>query len=468
MTALPDFAAVVGDAHVLTTADKTDAYSIDERELYHGQPAAVVRPGTRNELAQVVTLCHEARVAMVPQGGNTGYCGGATPDQSGSEVVISLERLSRVINVDRASATLTVEAGVVLAKAQTAAAEHNLLLPLSMGSQGSCQVGGNLATNAGGLAVLRYGTARDLTLGLEVVLPDGRVISDLAGLRKDNTGYDLKQLFIGAEGTLGIISAATLKLFPRVHAPQTVFAAVADVTAACTLLASMRDTLGDNVSSFEYMSSQALDCVIANAADQRRPLAIRYAHYVLVEWAEFGEPRSAAEIIGDVLNQAFESGLILDAVVAQNEAHRRALWQLREGVPAAEKSLGGSIKHDIAVRLADVPEYIARATASLLGRWPNLRLSVYGHIGDGNVHFNVLAAEADDAAAFRREHADAVSDCVHDIAHAMGGSFSAEHGVGKLKRDLLDRYSNDAQLELMRTIKAALDPHNLMNPGKLL
>jgi len=470
MRVLQDLAALVGAAHVLGAESQTDSYCVDERALYHGRALAVVRPGTRQELVRVMSLCHAAKLAMVPHGGNTGYCGGATPDSSGSQLVISLERLDRIIAIDTVAATLTVEAGVTLADAQAAATAAGLLLPLSMGSQGSCQIGGNLSTNAGGLAVLRYGTARDLTLGLEVVLPDGRLLSQLQGLRKDNTGYDLKQLFIGAEGTLGIISAATLKLFPRPRAMQTVFAAVRDVGAATTLLSHVRAQLGDNVTSCEYLSANAMAQVAALLTDVQRPFTVEYAHYVLLEWAEFGDRHgpSAAHDIEQLFSPPIADGLVLDAVIAHSEKQRLALWRLRENVPAAEKALGGSIKHDISVPLGEVAEYVGRTSTQLLARWPTLRLSVYGHIGDGNVHFNVLAPIELDAAAFKRTHGADISALVHEIAQTMGGSFSAEHGVGLLKRDLLAQYAGGPRLEAMRAIKDALDPGGLMNPGKLL
>ncbi len=466
--ALASLAAVVGEAHVLRAAQDVEAYAVDERRLYHGRPLAVVRPADRAELVAVMRACHAARLPMVPQGGNTGYCGGATPDASGREVVISLQRLNRIIAVDHANATLTLEAGVVLAAAQSAAHEQDLLLPLSMGSEGSCQIGGNLSTNAGGLAVLRYGCARELVLGLEVVLADGRCLSELAGLRKDNTGYDLKQLFIGAEGTLGIISAATFKLFPRPPVVHTAFVALRDLAAACELLAVVRGAVGDNVTSFEYLGDYALRLVLAAAPELAVPLGGEHRHYALVEWACYDAAGLAADAAEAVLGPALAGGLVVDAAIAHNETQRRAMWRLRESVPAAEKRLGGSIKHDVAVRLGDVAGYVDRVRSRLLERWPEVGLSIYGHVGDGNVHFNVLAPDGSDPQRFKQRHATAISDVVHETALALGGSFSAEHGVGVLKRDLLARYASAAELEIMRGIKSVLDPLGLMNPGKLL
>ena len=445
-------------------------YAVDERALFHGSPAAVVRPGSTAEVVGVVNTCRAAGVGMVPQGGNTGYCGGATADNSGREVVVSLERLNRIIDVDPIAATLTVEAGTVLADCQAAAERAGLLFPLSMGSQGSCQIGGNLSTNAGGLAVLRYGSARQLTLGLEVVLPDGRVLDLLRALRKDNTGYDLKQLFIGAEGTLGIITRATLALFPQVTRTTTLFAAVGDLQAAGTLLRLLRAAVGDNVTSFEYLSADALGFVATVFPDLRRPFADAHAHYVLAECAHYENAGIASDVpdaVESALHRAHEQGVVQDVVVARSETQRRALWLLRERVPAAEKALGGSIKHDVSVALGDVPVYLERAQTALRTRWPCARLSVYGHLGDGNLHVNVLAPLTDDPATFKAAQGAAISDTVHDIAHDLHGSFSAEHGIGMLKRDLLERYGGSLRVETMRALKRTLDPAGLMNPGKL-
>ncbi|MEX2479490.1 MAG: FAD-binding oxidoreductase [Gammaproteobacteria bacterium] len=464
-------AALVGPTHLIDDAASMAAYAIDERALFEGRPLAVVRPASTGEVAAVVAACRDAGAGIVPQGGNTGYCGGATPDRSGTQIVVSLGRMNRIQGVDPIGASMTVEAGVTLAEAQAAAARAGLLFPLSMGSQSSCQIGGNLSTNAGGLAVLRYGTARQLTLGLEVVLPDGQVLDLLRALRKDTTGYDLKHLFIGAEGTLGIITRATLALFPPVTRETTVFAAVPDIAAACTLLGVLRAAVGDNVTSFEYLSAAALGFVTEAFPDLRAPLGTGHAHFVLAECAEYGCADSAEQrpsaALEAALASAVDDGLVEDAVVAQSDTQHRALWQLRERVPAAEKTLGGSIKHDISVALGDLPACVEQASAALHAQWPALRLSVYGHLGDGNLHFNVLAPMGEDAAAFKSAHGAAVSEQVHDIAYALHGSFSAEHGVGQLKRDLLARHGGSLRVAMMRTLKETLDPDNLMNPGKL-
>lgn len=459
-----DLTAVVGDRHVIRDDERLARYLVDERRLYHGRARAVVRPADTGELARVVALCHRRRVPVVPQGGNTGYCGGATPDESGEAIVVSLERLNRVRAVDARGFTMTLEAGVLLADAQAAAARHGRLFPLAMGSQGSCQIGGNLSTNAGGLAVLRYGTARELVLGLEVVLPDGRVFERLRALRKDNTGYDLKQLFLGAEGTLGIITAAVVKLFPRVAGRATAWAEVRDVDAACALLGLARERTGDAVTTFEYVSGDSLELLATALPEVRVPARPGAPHCVLVECAAPDE--HGASLLERTLAEGFEDGTVLDAALAANDTQRDAFWAVRERIPEAEKRLGGSIKHDVSVPLGDVPAFVALAREQLAAHWPAARPSVYGHVGDGNVHFNLLAPADEDPEAFRAAHAPAVSECLHDLAASMGGSFSAEHGVGRLKRELLGRYASGVELDLMRTVKAALDPLGLMNPGK--
>ena len=465
---LEKIADAVGTTHVLTDPDQTARYVVDERLIYQGRTRAVVRPGSTAETSRVVALCNEYDIAMVPQGGNTGYCGGATPDESGRQIVISLERLNRITSLDVNGCTMTLEAGVILSDAQNAAREHGLLFPLSMGSEGSCQIGGNLSTNAGGVAVLKYGTARELVLGLEVVLPDGRVLDQLSVLRKDNTGYDLKQLFLGAEGTLGIITTAAVKLYPQARARGVAWAAVADVDAACKLLARLRTASSDAVTSFEYVSASSLAYVISESDKINAPLDTAFEHHVLVEWTTETELGNGAGAIEIALDEAMRTELVKDVVVAQSETQRRLLWRIRESIPEAEKKLGGSIKHDVSVAVTDAPRYIERARAAIVAGWPDARLSIYGHIGDGNVHFNVLAPRGSDADAFKRTCGTAISKAVHDLAHELRGSFSAEHGIGRLKRELLAHYSNPEALELMRTLKRALDPKGLMNPGKVI
>jgi len=455
-----DLARWVGAPHVLGGAD-CHRYEHDERGLFHGRALAVVRPGTTVELAHVVTYCAQHDIAMVPQGGHTGYCGGATPDASGTQIVISLERLNRILALDPVAHTITVEAGATLAAAQAAAVSAARLFPLAMASQASCQIGGNLSTNAGGLAVLRYGTARDLALGLRVVLADGQVFDKLSTLRKDTSGYDLKQLFIGAEGTLGIISAVTLKLFPL--QPRTsAWVSVDSVTAASALLSDLRRSTNDALTSFEYIGETALALLAEPPLGLRPPLG--GAHQLLVECAGDDAPA----LLEQVLGAALEAGAVADVVIAHNETQRAHMWRTRESIPAAEKLAGGSVKHDIAVPVSAVPAFIEAANALLGDAWPGVRACVYGHLGDGNVHLNVLAPSNVAPTEFLGTQAAAISAAVHRLACEMSGSFSAEHGVGVLKRDALNVHASPVACALMREVKQALDPRGLMNPGKLV
>jgi len=464
--ALAEIARIVGPAGVLAGADAAPLLR-DERGLYRGAAALVVRPSTVEQVAAVVRVCHDARLGVVPQGGNTGYCGGATPFDGERQVLLSLSRLNRVREVDNVGFTLTVEAGVVLANAQSAAREHGLLLPLSMGSEGSAQIGGNLSTNAGGLAVLRYGTMRELVLGLEVVLPNGEVLSALKGLRKDNTGYDLKAMFLGAEGTLGVITAAVLKLFPEPRSRQTAWLAVTSLDAACALLGRARRESGDQVVSAEYVSRRSLDLALKHVPGAREPLERPATHYLLLELASADEDAELRAKLERVLEGGLASGEIIDGTIADSLAQRSALWLLRERVPEAEKRDGGSVKHDVSVRIGRIAEFVARAEPALAAIAPH-RLSIYGHIGDGNLHFNVLPPAGQGIDEFRAGPAEALSTCVHDLAAQLGGSFSAEHGVGILKVHELARYQPPTAVALMRAMKRALDPHSIMNPDKML
>jgi FAD/FMN-containing dehydrogenase len=467
VAALERIAAIVGSRGVVAGADVAPLLR-DERGLYQGAAALVVRPASVDECAAVVRVCHDARIGVVPQGGNTSYCGGATPfDGARRQILLSLSRLNRVREVDTLGFTMTVEAGVVLARAQEAARAQGLKFPLSMGSEGSAQIGGNLATNAGGLAVLRYGTMRELVLGLEVVLPNGEVLSELKGLRKDNTGYDSKALFLGSEGTLGVITAAVLKLFPEPRARATAWLAVASVDAACALLGRARRESGDQVVSAEYVSRRSLELVLRHVDGARDPLGSPVEHYVLLELASADPDEALRTTLERVLTTGMAAGEILDGAIAESEAQRRGLWLLRERVPEAERRDGGSVKHDVSVRIGRIPEFIARAEPALMQIAPH-RLSIYGHIGDGNLHFNLLPPAGQSIAEFRAVAAEPLSTCVHDLAASMDGSFSAEHGVGILKAHELARYKSPAALELMRTLKRALDPHGIMNPGKVL
>ena len=464
--ALERIAAVVGPAGIVAR-DSAAAMLVDERRLYGGAALAVVRPGSTAEVAAVIAICREARLAVVPQGGNTGYCGGATPFDARREVLLSLARLNRIREVDDVGFTLTAEAGVVLATAQAAARERGLVFPLSMGSEGSAQIGGALSTNAGGLAVLRYGMARELVLGLEVVLPSGEVLSDLGGLRKDNTGYDLKALFLGAEGTLGVITAAVLKLFPEPRARETAWLAVPSVGAACRLLGRARRESGDRVGAAEYVSRASLDLVLRHVDGARDPLASAHAHYLVLELASAERASELRAVAERILSAGIDAGEIEDGALAESEAQRADFWRLRERVPEAERREGGALKHDVSVRIARLPDLLASVEPALRALAPH-RVSVFGHIGDGNLHVNLLPPAGQTLEKFRASAGERLTACVHDAAAALGGSFSAEHGVGVLKVGELERYESRAALALMRTLKRALDPDGLMNPGKVL
>lgn len=465
--ALDRIRAIVGPKGVVDDEAAREGYLIDERRLYRGEAALIVRPATTEEVSQVLATCYEAGLGIVPQGGNTGYCGGATPDDPEGQVLVSLSRMNDVRKIDPVGFTITVEAGAVLATVQEAAVEQDLLFPLSMASEGSAEIGGALATNAGGLAVLRYGTARELCLGLEVVLPDGRIIRGLSGLRKDNTGFDLKSLFCGAEGTLGIITAATLKLFPRPKARQTAWLAVTDAAAACRLLGRARAESGDCVTSFEYVSRPSLELALGYGEGLVDPLDEPHEHYVLLELSSGQSEEQLREVSEAILMSGMEEGEISDGVIAESGQQRSQLWRLRESIPESEKHQGGSVKHDVSVTIDRIPEYLAAAPARL-ARIAECRYSIYGHIGDGNLHYNLLAPAGEDPETFKRAHGGALTESLHGLAAELGGSFSAEHGVGKLKKGELARYKDPEALATMRAIKAALDPKGLMNPGKVL
>jgi len=459
-------AAAVGAAHVLTAGADVEPYLVDWRGRYHGRARAVVRPGSTAEVAAVVAACAEAGVPIVPQGGNTGQCGGATPDGAGSAIVLSLTRMNRVRAVDRENATLTVEAGVTLVGVQQAAAEAGMLFPLSLAAEGSCTIGGNLSTNAGGTAVLRYGNTRELVLGIEAVLADGRVWDGLRGLRKDNTGYDLKQLFIGAEGTLGVITAAVLKLYPAPQVQATALVAVADVQAAVRLLGELKAALGDRLVGFELMSALSLAVSRKHAPALPDPLP-GHPWYVLVQADDCTRDSPLAAQLEEVLANAIESAVAADAVVAQSGTQAHELWTLRENLAEAQRREGPNIKHDISVPVSAIPAFVVEAAAALAAALPGVRFVTFGHLGDGNLHYNLAAPENAPAEAFMANTSTA-NRIVHDLVAAHGGSISAEHGIGQLKRAELVRYKSAVELELMHRIKAALDPRGILNPGKVL
>jgi len=454
---------IVGDKYVVTDQSDIAPYVIEARGLFHGRTQLVLRPGSTAEVSEICKLATEHRIALVPQGGNTGLVGGQIPHHG--EVVISLKRMDRIREIDPASNTMTCEAGVVLQVAQQRAAEADRLVPLSLGAEGSCTIGGNLSTNAGGTAALAYGVAREMALGLEVVLADGRVLNLLSKLKKDNTGYDLRNLFIGAEGTLGIITAATLRLFPKPRAIETAFVGLKSPAEALKLLTIAQGEASNALTSFELLAEMAVDFSIRHGIDVRDPLAQKHPWYVLME---LSSPRDDARAtLESILTRAMEEEIVDDAVIAANLTQRSAFWKLRDEMSAAQKPEGGSIKHDISVPVAAVPAFIAEADAAVVKLIPGARPVPFGHLGDGNLHYNVSQPVGADAADFLARWHD-VNALVFDIVLRMGGSISAEHGIGVLKRDELPDVKDKTAIELMRSIKAMLDPLGIMNPGKVL
>ncbi|RYB92193.1 FAD-binding oxidoreductase [Nocardioides glacieisoli] len=456
----------VGADQVLTDDADTGAYVVDWTGVHAGRALAVVRPGSTDEVAAVVTACHEAGVAIVPQGGNTGLVGGGVPDGSGDQVVVSLGRMRRVRDVDPVAGTITVDAGVVLADVQAAASDAGRLFPMSLGSEGSCTIGGNLATNAGGTAVLRYGMTRELVLGLEVVLPDGRVWDGLRALRKDNTGYDLTQLFVGSEGTLGVITGAVLRLFPATPRHATAWVAVPSVDAAVSLLGTAQQHAGAHLATFEIANRQALDLVLAHLPGASDPLAEPSEWYVLVELAGASSDGGLDDALEAILGSAVDEGLATDAAIAGSPAQRSALWALREGISEAQKVEGATLKHDVTLPIADLAAWATSIGATLDRILPGVRPVTYGHVGDGNLHYNLSAPVGLDD-DLRAAAAD-LTTAIYDSVAAGHGSISAEHGLGRTKAVAGASYKSGVEVDLMRALKAALDPAGLMNPGVLL
>jgi FAD/FMN-containing dehydrogenase len=463
---LDEVAAITGARYVLTEAADQAAYLTEMRNLFHGRALAVVRPGTTEEVAKLLALASRTRTPVVPQGGNTGLVGGQVPDASGDAILLSLTRLDRVREVDALSNTMTVEAGITLLKAQEAAEAVDRLFPLSLASEGSCTIGGNLSTNAGGVAVLAYGNARDLVLGLEVALADGRVMNGLSKLRKDNTGYDLKNLFIGAEGTLGIITAAVLKLFPRPSSRLTAFCGLTTAKAGLELLARMKAGAGSALTTFELIPRIGIEMALRHGSGTRDPLASPHAWYVLLELsAQAGAPVEglAEELIG----AAMEAGEVEDAALAASIEQGKAFWRIRETIPEGQRAEGESIKHDISVPVASVPRFLEEADAAVGKLVPGVRTLGFGHVGDGNVHYNVFQPSGADGARFLARRNE-IAAAVYGVVSRLGGSISAEHGVGQLKRDLLPGVKDPVALDLMRALKRTLDPQGILNPGKVL
>lgn len=463
--------AVTGAAHVLTHEDPAAdlaAWEQDWRKRVHGKALAVVRPANTAQVAAVVRACAAAGTAIVPQGGNTGLVVGSTPDGSGTQVVLSLSRMNAVRGIDGANLTMTVEAGCILQTLQETAEKAGYLFPLSLAAEGSCQIGGNLGTNAGGTQVVRYGNARELCLGLEVVTAQGEVWEGLTGLRKDNTGYDLRDLFIGSEGTLGIITAATMKLYPLPAATLTAWAAVPSLDDAVRLLGLAHQHLGAGLTGFEVMGQFALSLVARHYPQMRVPLYDSHPYCVLLENSDNESEGHARGRFEALLETAFDQGCVSDAVVAENLTQAHQLWHMRESIPLAQAEEGLNIKHDISIPVSRIPEFCAATDALLRSEIPGVRLVNFGHLGDGNLHYNVQAPEGGDAAAFLREQEERVNTLVYDSVQAFGGSISAEHGVGELKSGKLPHYKSPVALQMMRAIKQALDPQNIMNPGRVL
>ncbi|HEX4943577.1 MAG TPA: FAD-binding oxidoreductase [Usitatibacteraceae bacterium] len=458
--------AIVGDRGLVTAAADLEPFVTDWRGQFRGRAALLVRPASTQELSKVVALLSAAGVGIVPQGGNTSLCGASVPDASGTQVIVSVSRMNRVRAVDLDNDTITVEAGCILADLQRVAAQNDRFFPLSLAAEGSCEVGGNISTNAGGTQVLHYGNMREQVLGLEVVLPDGRVWDGLRGLRKDNTGYDLKHLFIGAEGTLGIVTAAVLKLYPMPRAIATALVAVADPAAAVTLLGKLRAACGERVTGFELIARVCFDLVFRHITASRDPLPQGHPWYVLVELFDSSAGSGLAEMLETALGESAEAGLVQDAVVAASEAQRLELWALRENVSDAQKLEGVSVKHDVSVPVGCVPKLIEDGDRALQAAFPGIRTVAFGHVGDGNLHYNAFPPPGDkrDFIAWSME----VNRIVYDVVQRLGGSISAEHGIGALKIDELPRYKSALELDLMRAVKKALDPQGVMNPGKVL
>ena len=463
--------AAIGEAHVLTHEDPQSdlsAWENDWRKRAQGRALAVVRPGNTAEVAAVVKACAAAGASIVPQGGNTGLVVGSVPDDSGTQVVLSLGRMQAVRALDAANLTVTVEAGCILQNLQAAAENAGFLFSLSLAAEGSCTIGGNLATNAGGTQVVRYGNARDLCLGLEVVTAQGDIWHGLTGLRKDNTGYDLRDLFIGSEGTLGIITAATMKLYPQPAAQLTAWAAVPSLEAAVALLGLAHQKLSAGLTGFEVMGQFALSLVNKHFPTLRVPLWEQSPYCVLLENSDSESEAHARAQLEGLLETAFEQGTVSDAVVAESIAQANGLWHIRESIPLAQAEEGLNIKHDISIPVSRIPAFCAETDALLQREIPGVRLVNFGHLGDGNLHYNVQAPEGGDAAAFLRDQEAQVNTLVFQQVLKFEGSISAEHGVGSLKADTLPHYKNPVALAMMRSIKQALDPNNLMNPGRVL
>jgi len=467
MNILEKLRAITGPAGFIDQPADMAAYLREHRGLYQGETALIVRPASTAEVAAVVVACAENSMAIVPQGGNTGLVGGQIPFPGDNAILLNLSRMNRIQNIDLLNDTVTLEAGVTLAALQGAAQGAGRLFPLHLASQGSAQVGGVISTNAGGNAVLHYGMMRELVLGIEAVLPDGQIWNGLRGLRKDNTGYDLKQLFIGGEGTLGIITRAVVKLFPAPRSVETAMVAVPDVAQAVALLPLLRAATGDQLTGFELLPRIGMEFVLRHIPGMRDPMAVPHPWYVLIEISSGYEASTTRAMMEAALASASDAGLVVDAVLAENVSQAQALWALRENLSDVQKLEGGSIKHDVSVPISSIAEFIARVSAAVTKVLPGIRPVPFGHMGDGNVHFNLSQPIGMDTAAYLARWNE-FNKIVHDIVADMGGSISAEHGLGRMKRGEITRYKSAVEMDLMRAVKCALDPRGIMNPGKLV
>ncbi|ACU47419.1 FAD-binding oxidoreductase [Brucella microti] len=461
------FAAIVGEKNALTAPEDIAAYLIEQRDLYHGRTPLVLRPGSTEEVAAIMKLATETRTPVVPQGGNTGLVGGQQPDESGAAIILSLGRMNRIRNLDTVGNLVTLEAGVILKNLQDAAEKAGRLFPLSLGAEGSCQIGGNLGSNAGGTAVLAYGNMRELCLGLEVVLPTGEILNDLRYVKKDNTGYDLKDIFVGSEGTLGVITAAVLKIFPQPKGKGVAYAGLRSPEDVLRLFQLATEHAGPSLTGFELMPRVGVEFTVRHVDGVRDPLESPHDWYVLIDISSSRSEEDARMTLETILTEAFENDLIQDAAIAESVAQAQSFWKMREEMSWAQKPEGGSIKHDISVPVASIPAFIHEANAATLDMIPGARVVCFGHIGDGNLHYNVSQPVGADKEAFLARWHD-LNHRIHTIVASYGGSISAEHGIGQLKREELVFFKQDIALDLMRRIKAAFDPAGIMNPGKVL
>ena len=463
--ALKKIQNLVGPKGWIETRAEMEPYLRDWRGLFQGAAAAVISPSSTTEMAKVLKICNQAGLGVVPQGGNTGLVGGGVPNfPNGNGIVVSTQRLNVIRNIDALNQTMTVEAGVILANIQQTAEEVGLLFPLSLGAEGSCRIGGNISTNAGGVQVLRYGNARDMVLGLEVVLADGRIWNGLRSLRKDNTGYDLKHLFMGAEGSLGIITAAVLKLYPQPQAKETALCGSSDNKSLLEVFQRLNSSTGGTLSAFEIMNRFSVEIAEKHVSAAKNPFDCSYNQYALIELTGHNGIRNTLEAL---LAKALEEGLIADAMIANSCAQSDQLWAIRHAIPEAQKHEGGSIKHDVSVPVSKVVDFLTMASDMVEAKIPGVRICAFGHAGDGNIHFNLSQPVGANTEAYLKNW-DEINLIIHDLIVSIGGSFSAEHGIGQLKRDDLTRYKSDVELDLMRSLKTALDPLNIMNPGKVI